>query len=96
MRRRTARGNVAPGRRRLALGILPLLTGCAGPPAVNVVGSYFPAWMLCTLIGVAVAVCFHQVLVLCRIEERLLLPLITHTAVATAATLAVWLAWFGH
>ncbi len=73
-----------------------LLAGCAGAPAVNVVGSYFPAWMLCALIGLLAAVCLRQILVLCRLEELLLLPLVTHAAVALAVTLAVWLLWFGH
>ena len=73
-----------------------LLGGCAGPPTINVVGSYFPAWMLCTLIGLLAAVCLRQTLVLCRLEELLLLPLVTHAAVALAVTLAVWLLWFGH
>ena len=76
--------------------VVPLLSGCAGPPAVNVVGSYFPAWMLCTLIGIAAAVCFRRSLVLVRLEDRLILPLITHAAVALAVTLAIWLLWFGH
>ena len=82
--------------RRMSLLALALLAGCAGPPAVNVVGSYFPAWMLCTLIGLVTAVCLRQILVLCRLEGLLLLPLVTHAAVALAVTLAVWLIWFGH
>ena len=82
--------------RLLASGVVPFLAGCAGPPAVNVVGSYFPAWMLCTLIGLVAAVCVRQVLVLVRLEDRLVLPLATHVAVALAVTLAIWLIWFGH
>ena len=72
------------------------LSDCAGAPAVNVVGSFFPAWMLCALIGIAGAVCLRQVLVLLGLEDSLVLPLLTHTAVAVAGTLGVWLVWFGH
>ncbi len=76
--------------------IMLTLSDCASAPAVNVVGSFFPAWMLCALIGIAVAVCLRQVLVLVGLEDSLVLPLLTHTAVGVAATLAVWLIWFGH
>ncbi len=75
--------------------MLPL-ADCTGAPAVNVVGSYFPAWMLCILIGVAGAVGFHQILVILGLERVLVLPFITHVAVTLVATLAVWLIWFGH
>ena len=80
----------------IPLSPVTLLAGCAGPPTINVVGSYFPAWMLCTLIGLLAAVCLRQALVLCRLEELIILPLVTHAAVALAVTLAVWLLWFGH
>ncbi len=72
------------------------LGGCTGAPAINVVGSFFPAWMLCSLIGIAGAVCLRGVLVLLGLEQSIPAPLLTHAAVATAATLAVWLIWFGH
>jgi hypothetical protein len=94
MRRQQARfrGGLLP----LALAAVAPLSGCAGAPAVNVVGSYFPAWMLCAIVGVTVAVCFRQVLVLVGLENSLPVPLVTHAAVALAVTLAVWLVWFGH
>ena len=76
--------------------VVLLLPGCAGAPAVNVVGSYFPAWMLCTMLGLIAAVCFRQVLMLCRLEDQLVLPLVTYALVALTATLAIWLLWFGH
>ena len=72
------------------------LAACTGAPAINVVGSYFPAWMLCALLGIALAVCIRQALVILGLEGNLVLPLATHTAVALAATLAIWLVWFGH
>ncbi|MBE7211860.1 MAG: hypothetical protein INR65_12645 [Gluconacetobacter diazotrophicus] len=81
------------------LAILPLLlplAACTGAPALNVVGSFFPSWMLCGIIGIAAAVCFRQVLVLIGLEDVLVAPLLTHALVALAVTLAVWLLFFGH
>ncbi len=90
--------SVADGPARAAACCCSMLTlaGCTGAPAVNVVGSYFPAWMLCALIGITAAACLRQLLVLAGLEGKLVLPLLTHVAVALAATMAVWLVWFGH
>ncbi|MCQ8240750.1 YtcA family lipoprotein [Rhizosaccharibacter radicis] len=82
---------------RIATVLFPLmLPGCTGAPAMNVVGSFFPAWMLCALIGIASAVVLRQVLMLCGLESYVVAPLLTHGAVALAVTLSVWLLFFGH
>lgn len=83
-------------RRHAVLGAFLILAGCSGPPVVDVVGSYFPAWLLCSLIGISVAVLVRQLLVLAELEGSLMVPLFTHAAVALTATLLVWLIWFGH
>lgn len=67
-----------------------------GAPALDVVGSYFPAWMLCAIVGIVVAIIVRQVLVLLDLETSLPVPLLTHLGVALIGTLAVWLVWFGH
>ena len=38
-------------RTNLLLLLILLLGGCAHSPTVDVLGSYFPAWMLCIIIG---------------------------------------------
>ena len=58
-------------------------------------GSFFPSWLLCAVLGVVGAVAFRQVLLLADLDSRLLLPLLTYVAVAGATALAVWLACFG-
>ena len=72
------------------------LAGCSGAPALNIVGSYFPAWMLCAIIGVLVALGVRALLVMCDVEGTLKLPFLTHLAIALTATLLVWLLCFGH
>ena len=72
------------------------LAGCTGAPSIDVVGSYFPSWMLCGLVGITGAICLRQVIVILGLENDLVLPFITHISVALAATLGIWLIWFGH
>lgn len=64
-------------------------------PTLNLFGSYFPAWMLCAVVGILLAVIIRQVLVAVGIDEHVVAPLLTYTGLALSATLLAWLVWFG-
>src|ERR1700742_652141 len=38
-----------------AAALLASLSGCDGAPSRNILGSYFPSWMVCALLGLALA-----------------------------------------
>jgi hypothetical protein len=63
---------------------------------VNLLGSYFPAWMLCAVVGILAAVVIRQFLALVGVDEYVVAPVLTYAGVAVSATLLVWLFWFGH
>ena len=63
---------------------------------MDLLGSYFPAWMLCAVLGIAAAVIIRQILALAGIHEYVLVPLLTYTGYAVSAALLLWLFWFGH
>lgn len=71
------------------------LAGCSASPAQNILGSYFPAWLICVVAGMVATVIVRQLLVLADLESQLLLPPLTYAAMALGATLAIWLVWFG-
>jgi hypothetical protein len=72
------------------------VSGCSHAPTMDLLGSYFPAWMLCAAIGILAAVIIRQILVLAGIHEYVVVPLLTYTGFAVSAALLVWLFWFGH
>ena len=80
---------------RYSMALLLTLSSCTTSPAQNIVGSFFPSWLLCAVLGVIVATALRQVLLLADLDSRLILPLLTYAAIAGAATLAIWLACFG-
>jgi len=91
-----------PDRRRLApliLGrsaiVLPI-AGCSRSPTLDLLGSYFPAWMLCAAVGVVASVIIRQILAVVGVNEYVVAPLLTYAALALFATLLVWVIWFGH
>ncbi|MBV8495457.1 MAG: hypothetical protein JO361_01610 [Gammaproteobacteria bacterium] len=82
------------GLRRLAI-VLPV-AGCSSAPTMDLLGSYFPAWMLCAAIGAVAAVIIRQILAVAGINDYVVAPLLTYAGLAVSATLLAWLLWFGH
>jgi hypothetical protein len=69
---------------------------CNSAPTMDLLGSYFPAWMLCAAIGIVAAVIIHQILAVAGITDYVVAPLLTYAGLALSATLLAWLLWFGH
>ena len=78
-------------------GALALLcpAGCSPAPSQNVLGSFFPAWMLCAGIGFCAAVACRVILGAVRLDKHVLAPPLGYLAVALAVTLFTWLYRFG-
>lgn len=94
-----ARGVGLPGLRRPAcvLAVLPwlaLLQGCGRSPVFNVLGSYFPGWIACILLGAAFAAGLHSVLKRVRWEERIQALPLFYLCVAMAIACMFWLIAF--
>ena len=82
------------GSRRTLLGAaLFLLGGCDGSPSRGILGSYFPSWMVCAVIGIAVAMIVRSILKASGLLEEMPVPLIAILATACAVTFAAWLVW---
>jgi hypothetical protein len=73
-----------------------LLAGCSTSPSLNLLGSFFPAWMLCAAAGIIVAMILRQVFGAVGVNQYLIAPPLTYLSIAIAGTLLVWLVWFGH
>ena len=82
---------------RTHLPLLPtvlLLGGSAHSPTVDVLGSYFPAWMLCIIVGLVITLTVRLLLIGCGIYAHLRLRPLVVSCMAIFFTLAVWLAFF--
>jgi len=69
---------------------------CSYSPTMDLLGSYFPAWMLCAVIGIIASLIIRQILAVAGINDYVVAPLLTYAALAVSATLLAWLLWFGH
>src|SRR5215470_6738805 len=69
-RRRVDRGQ-RRGWGRLTVAVPLALPGCGVAPSVNVLGSFFPAWLICIVVGVVLTILTHQVFVATEIASDL-------------------------
>jgi YtcA family len=79
--------------RLLLLAVLTSLAGCNGAPSRNILGSYFPSWMVCALVGIAVSGIARVILKSTGILQELPVPFVVILAIGCAATFAMWLLW---
>lgn len=78
------------------LALLPL-SGCAasGAPSFTVVGSYFPAWMFCALLGIFIAMGARAAFIALGLATILPFQLLVCVSIGLTGAILSWLLWFG-
>ena len=71
------------------------LSGCSRSPSQDIVGSFFPAWMLCAALGCGAAGAARLLLGAVQLHRYVLAPPLSYLAFAVAVTLFTWLFQFG-
>ena len=82
-------------RRRPMPMLLALVMSCAGcsrAPSFDILGSFFPAWLLCLALGLLLTVAAHWLLL--RVRVVLAMPIFTYPSLTALFTFALWLAFF--
>jgi hypothetical protein len=78
----------------LLLSTLLLMGGCAHSPTVDVLGSYFPAWMECIILGLVSTLIVRLLLIASGIYAHLRLKSLVVSCLIILSTLAFWLGFF--
>jgi hypothetical protein len=75
-----------------------LLTGChsAHSPSVDIIGSYFPAWIICIVIGLVLTIIVRQCLLGFQIDRHLVRAPLVYLCLMVCFTLVVWLMFFSN
>ena len=76
-----------------AAPMLGFLSGCDGAPSRNILGSYFPSWIVCALVGIASALAARAIFKALGLLGELPVPFVVMLAIACAGTFALWLIW---
>jgi fructose-specific phosphotransferase system IIC component len=84
---------IRPARRVLGFFLpVPLLVGCSRAPSVEVLGSFFPAWLVCFIVAVVLTALAR--LALLRLRVQAALPLLVYPSLAALFTFVLWLIFF--
>ena len=74
----------------LVLSVL-FLTGCGRAPAFDIVGSFFPAWMVCFAVATVLTVISRALL---NRYVEILWPVLIYPSLAAIFSCALWLVLF--
>jgi hypothetical protein len=91
---------VPKGRRRTVAALVLTASsssacGVRGAPWFSLFGAYFPAWMLCGLIGVLGAVLARVLFVATGLDRIVTARLLTYGSLGVILALGTWLCGFG-
>ena len=73
------------------LGIM-LSTSCSRAPSFDILGSFFPAWLVCLVLGLLLTVAARWLFLRARVV--IAIPVLTYPSLTALFTFALWLAWF--
>jgi hypothetical protein len=83
------------GNRRRVRSALPFLllslTGCGRAPSFDILGSFFPAWLLCLAIAIILTVLARELL---RRYVEIAFPVLVYTSLTVGLAFALWLIFF--
>ena len=75
----------------LSISALPLAS-CSRAPSFDLLGSFFPAWLLC--LGLALVLTLVTRWLLLRVHVVFAFPILTYPSLTALFTFALWLGFF--
>jgi hypothetical protein len=73
---------------------LQLAAGCSRAPTFNLLGSFFPSWILCGLIGIVLTVIARLIFVRMNLEQQLTPLVVVYPCLTAFFTFTTWLLFF--
>ena len=76
------------------IGVILSTAGCSRAPSFNILGSFFPAWILCGVIGILLAVAVRILFVRIDFEKELSPLILVYPCLAAFFMFSIWLLFF--
>lgn len=82
--------------RKAAASFLSALfvAGCSRAPSFNIMGSFFPAWIVCGVLGILLTVGARLFLVRIKFEQELSPLILVYPCLTAFFTFTLWLVFF--
>ena len=75
----------------LLFGVI-LSTGCSQAPSFDIIGSFFPAWLVCLALATLLTAMAYWLFL--RVRVVLALPVLAYPSLTVLLTLALWFTFF--
>ena len=72
--------------------VAPLLSSCSRAPSVDVLGSFFPAWLVCFIVAIVLTALVRLTLFRLRVEAAL--PMLVYPSLTALFTFLLWVIFF--
>jgi H+/Cl- antiporter ClcA len=69
-------------------------SGCSGPPVFNILGSYFPSWLVCLGISIGLTFLAHMLVTTKKLADQLWPLPIVYSALLCFFSCTLWLIFF--
>jgi hypothetical protein len=76
------------------LSSLSAIAGCARAPSFNILGSFFPAWLICMGAGITLAAIASWVLRRYRLDRLIVWTIVVYPCLAAFFAFTLWLVFF--
>ncbi len=78
----------------VSLTVLLTLGGCSHSPEYSIFGSFFPAWIFCSLGGLLLMAGTRAVILRTAIAEHIATPVLLYLSMAVVLTCVLWLLFY--
>ena len=69
-----------------------LLSSCSRAPSFDILGSYFPAWLICLTLGVVLTVVIRWLLL--RLQIEFVFPIVVYPSLTALVAFGIWLVFY--
>jgi len=70
-----------------------LMTSCSRAPSFDILGSYFPAWLICLTLAVVLTVVVRWLLL--RFQIEVAFPIVVYPSLTALFAFGMWLVFYG-
>lgn len=70
------------------------MAGCGRAPLFSILGSFFPAWLVCMVVGIVLAAMANRVFVFFKLESQIRWSIVVYPSLAILFACTLWLIFF--
>ena len=70
------------------------IAGCRRAPTFNILGSFFPSWLICLFVGIALSVIANRIFARFALDKEIIWPIVVYPCLALLFACILWLIIF--